>query len=134
VKSSGEAELRSYRLRLGKMVFILHSLDRRPRLKCGEKRLKPDAGFVAAPTIRLKALFVLLVLVHHRRKVAHLHVAEPPGAQSDGQQIVEASPWATAPNHLLRGGDIYGDECPPERVPGNACRSIDLPCPHRAGC
>ena len=52
---------------------------------------------------------MLLVLVHHRRRVIHFNVTEHPTAQWTAQQIVEAFPWDTAPKYLLRDRNaIYG--------------------------
>ena len=54
---------------------------------------------------------VLLILAHHRRRVAHFNVTEHPTAAWTAQQIVEAFPEETAPRFLLRDRDqIYGEE------------------------
>jgi hypothetical protein len=56
-------------------------------------------------------MFVLVVLAHRRRRVMHFNVTEHPSALWTGQQMVEASPEATAPGYLLRDRDrIYGRE------------------------
>ncbi len=52
-------------------------------------------------------LFVLVVLVHHRRRVVHFNVTEHPTAQWTAQQIVDAFPNDTAPSYLLRD-QVYG--------------------------
>ena len=66
--------------------------------------------FFTIPTIRFKILFVLVVLLHHRRKVVYFNVTENPTAQWAAQQIVEAFPWERAPRYLLRDRDaIYGE-------------------------
>jgi putative transposase len=59
----------------------------------------------AVPTVRFKVLFVLVILVHHDRRVVHFNVTEHPTAQWTGQQIIEAFPWHAAPKHLLRDRD-----------------------------
>jgi transposase InsO family protein len=65
--------------------------------------------FFTAPTVGLKVLVVLFVLAHHRRTVVHFNVTEHPTAQWAAQQLVEAFPWETAPESLLRDRDaIYG--------------------------
>jgi transposase InsO family protein len=65
--------------------------------------------FFVVPTVRLRVLFVLVILAHHRRRVVHFNVTEHPTAQWTGQQIIEAFPWDTAPKYLLRDRDgIYG--------------------------
>jgi putative transposase len=67
--------------------------------------------FFVVPTVRFKVLFVLVVLAHHRRRVVHFNVTEHPTAQWTGQQIIEAFPWDTAPEHLLRDRDgVYGSQ------------------------
>jgi transposase InsO family protein len=65
--------------------------------------------FFVVPTVTSKVLFVLLILAHERRHVAHFHVTEHPTAQWTAQQVVEAFPWDKAPRYLLRDRDrIYG--------------------------
>ncbi len=65
--------------------------------------------FFTIPTISFKVLFVLVVLLHHRRKVIHFNVTENRTAQWTAQQVVEASPWDSAPKYLLRDHDaIFG--------------------------
>ena len=67
--------------------------------------------FFVVPTIRFKVLFVLVVLLHHRRRVVHFNVTENPSARWTAQQVVEAFPWDKAPRYLLRDRDgIYGAE------------------------
>jgi putative transposase len=62
--------------------------------------------FFTVPT----ALFVLVVLAHHRRRVLHFNVTEHPTAAWTAQQIVDSFPDDTAPAYLLRDRDaIYGD-------------------------
>jgi len=66
--------------------------------------------FFVVPTATFKVLFVFVVLAHDRRRIVHLNVTEHPAAQWTAQQIVEAFPFDTAPQYLLRDGDgIYGD-------------------------
>ena len=50
------------------------------------------------PTIKFKVLFVLVVLLHQRRKVIHFNVTENPTAQWAAQQMVEAFPWIALRN------------------------------------
>jgi transposase InsO family protein len=65
--------------------------------------------FFTVPTVGFKVLFVLIVLVHERRRVVHFNVTEHPTAQWTAQQLVEASPWETPPKYLLRDHDaVYG--------------------------
>jgi putative transposase len=65
--------------------------------------------FFTVPTARLRVLFVLVVLVHHRRRVVHFNVTEHPTAHWTAQQIEEAFPDDCAPPYLLRDRDsVYG--------------------------
>jgi hypothetical protein len=51
-----------------------------------------SVDFFTVPTARLRALFVLVVLAHHRRRVVHFNVTEHPTAGWTAQQIVAAFP------------------------------------------
>ena len=65
--------------------------------------------FFTVPTARLRVLFVLVVLAHHRRRVVHFNVTEHPTAHWTAQQIVNAFPDDAAPAYLLRDRDqVYG--------------------------
>jgi putative transposase len=65
--------------------------------------------FFTVPTVRLRVLFVLVVLAHHRRRVVHFNVTEHPTAAWTAQQIVDAFPDESAPAYLLRDRDrVYG--------------------------
>src|SRR5882724_11864245 len=65
--------------------------------------------FFTVPTARLRVLFVLVVLAHHRRRVVHFNVTEHPTAHWTAQQIVDAFPDDSAPSYLLRDRDqVYG--------------------------
>jgi hypothetical protein len=61
--------------------------------------------FFTVPTVRLRVLFVLIVLAHHRRRVVHFNVTEHPTAAWAAQQIVDAFPDESAPADLLRDRD-----------------------------
>src|SRR4030095_2573301 len=64
--------------------------------------------FFTLPTTRLRVLFVLVVLAHHRRRVVHFHVTEHPTAAWTAQQLVDTFPDDSAPPYLLRDRDgIY---------------------------
>ena len=66
--------------------------------------------FFTVPTARLRVLFVLVVLAHHRRRVVHFNVTEHPTAAWTAQQIVDAFPDDSAPAYFLHDRDtIYGD-------------------------
>lgn len=67
--------------------------------------------FFTVPTATFRALFVFVVLAHKRRKVVHFNVTESPSAKWTAQQIIEAFPWDTSPQYLLRDRDcIYSHE------------------------
>jgi transposase InsO family protein len=65
--------------------------------------------FFTVPTVTCRVLFVLVMLVHERRRMVHFNITEQPTAQWTAQQVVEAFPWDEAPRYLLRDRDrIYG--------------------------
>jgi transposase InsO family protein len=67
--------------------------------------------FFTVPTVRLRVLFVLVVLAHHRRRLVHFNVTEHPTAAWTAQQIVDAFPNDSAPAYLLRDRDrVYGQQ------------------------
>ncbi|MGA7971146.1 MAG: integrase core domain-containing protein [Terriglobales bacterium] len=67
--------------------------------------------FFTVPTIRLRVLFVFLVMEHHRRRVLHFGVTEHPTSDWTAQQMAEAFPERDAKRYLLRDRDsIYGNE------------------------
>jgi len=85
--------------------------------------------FFTVPTVRLRVLFVLVVLAHHRRRVVHFNVTEHPTAHWTAQQIVDAFPDASAPAYLLRDRDqVYGEQFR-HRVKGMRIEEV-LTAPH----
>lgn len=67
--------------------------------------------FFTVPTIRLRVLFVFLVIEHQRRKVLHFGVTEQPTAEWTAQQVVEAFSERDAKHYLIRDRDsVYGGE------------------------
>jgi transposase InsO family protein len=63
------------------------------------------------PTVRLRVLFVFLVLEHRHRRVLHFGVTDHPTAEWLGQQMVEAFSEQDAPRYLIRDRDgSYGSE------------------------
>jgi putative transposase len=65
--------------------------------------------FFTVPTARLRVLFVLVVVAHHRRRVLHFNVTEHPTAEWTTQQIVDTFPEDSALSYLLRDRDsVYG--------------------------
>jgi transposase InsO family protein len=66
--------------------------------------------FFVVPTVTHKVFFVLVILMHARRRIVHCHVTEHPTAAWTAQQVVDAFPWDEVPRYLLRDRDrIYGD-------------------------
>ncbi len=61
--------------------------------------------FFTVPTVGFKVRFVLIVLVHDRRRVLHFNVTEHPTAQWTAQQLLAAVPGENAPRYLLRDRD-----------------------------
>ena len=72
-----------------------------------------SVDFFIIPTIRLRVLFVFLVLEHRRREVLHFNVTEHPTSAWVAQQIVEAFADRETPRYLIRDRDgVYGTEVP----------------------
>ena len=70
-----------------------------------------SVDFFVVPTVTFRVLYVFVVLLHHRRRVAHFNVTESPTAAWTAQQIIEAFPHESAPRFLLRDRDsVYGAE------------------------
>jgi transposase InsO family protein len=98
------------------------AMIRKYRPKCGRRPsqswrtfLQNHAGVIAAmdffvvPTVSFRLLYVLVVMTHERRKVIHFNITEAPTAEWTAQQVVNAFPYYTAPQYLLRDRDsIYG--------------------------
>jgi putative transposase len=84
---------------------------------------------VTVPTARLRVLFVLVVLSHHRWRVVHFNVTEHPRAVWTAQQLVDAFPDESAPAYLLRDRDrVYGQPFR-HRLKGMGIEEV-LPAPH----
>ena len=61
------------------------------------------------PTIGFRLLFGLVILQHDRRRIVHVAATFHPTAEWIGRQIVEAFPWDSAQQYLLRDRDgAYG--------------------------
>ena len=66
--------------------------------------------FFTVPTIRLRVLFVFLVLEHRRREVLHFNVTDHPTSDWVAQQLVEAFADRETPQYLIRDRDgVYGN-------------------------
>ena len=65
--------------------------------------------FLIVPTLTFRVLFVFVVLAHDRRRVVHFNVTDSPSALWTSYQIIQASPWDSAPRYVLRDRDcVYG--------------------------
>ena len=65
--------------------------------------------FFVVPSATFRLLYVLVVMTHERRKIVHFNITDSPTASWTAQQIVNAFPYDTAPEYLLRDRDsIYG--------------------------
>ena len=60
-----------------------------------------SVDFFTVPTITGRVLFVLVVLMHHRRRIVHGNVTEHPTAVWTALQMIEAFPHDTAPDGCL---------------------------------
>jgi hypothetical protein len=70
-----------------------------------------SVDFFTVPTIRLRVLFVFLVLEHRRREVLHFNVTDHPTSGWVAQQIVEAFADRETPGYLIRDRDgVYGED------------------------
>ena len=66
--------------------------------------------FFTVATIRLRVLFVFLVIEHQRRRVLHFGVTEHPTAEWTAQQMAEVFSEREAKRYLIRDRDaIYGN-------------------------
>jgi len=67
--------------------------------------------FFTVPTIRLRVLFVFLVIEHERRRVLHFGITEHPTSEWTAQQMTEAFTERDAKRYVIRDRDaIYGNE------------------------
>jgi putative transposase len=67
--------------------------------------------FFTVPTITFRILYVFLVLSHERRRILHFNVTSHPTAEWTSQQLLQAFPYDTVPQYVLRDRDrIYGEE------------------------
>src|SRR5262245_24652343 len=85
--------------------------------------------FFTVPTARLRVLFVLVALAHHRRRLVHFNVTEHPTALWTAQQIVNAFPDDAAPSYLLRDRDQINGQLFRHRVKGMQIEEV-ITAPH----
>jgi transposase InsO family protein len=116
----GAPRIHGEMLKLGieiSQATVAKYMPRRPRSSSPTWRtfLRNQAIGIAAvdmfvvPSATFRLLFVVLILVHDRRKVVHFNVTRNPTAAWLSRQVTEAFPWDTAPRFLLRDRDgSYG--------------------------
>jgi hypothetical protein len=67
--------------------------------------------FFTVATVRLRVLFVFLVLEHRRREVLLFNVTDHPTSEWTAQQMIEAFGDRETPRYLIRDRDgVYGEE------------------------
>jgi len=67
--------------------------------------------FFVVPTAKFRALYVLVIMAHERRRLVHSNIIESPTSTWTAQQITNAFPEDTALRFLLRDRDgICGTE------------------------
>jgi putative transposase len=65
--------------------------------------------FFTVPTATFRVLFVLVMLIHSRRRLVHFNVTEHPTAEWMARQLLEACGLEEAPRYLIRDRDqVYG--------------------------
>ena len=96
---------------------VLRTIRSRPPSQPWKTFLRNHLGeivsvdFFTVPTVRLRVLFVFLVLEHRRREVLHFNVTDHPTSEWVSQQMVEAFADRDVPRYLIRDRDnVYGNE------------------------
>ena len=60
-------------------------------------------------TLWLQTIYVIVFIAHDRRRIVHVNVTRHPTAEWVWRQLIEATPWADQPRHLIRDRDrCYG--------------------------
>jgi putative transposase len=68
-----------------------------------------EIDFFTVPTVTFRVLFVLIVLAHDRRKIAHFNVTEHPTAEWAAHQVIETVGDGKSPRYPIRDRDgVYG--------------------------
>ncbi len=67
--------------------------------------------FLVVPTVRYRLLYVWFIIDHGRREILHFGVTTNPSARWVIQQLREAFPYDSAPDHLIYDNDsIFSDK------------------------
>jgi putative transposase len=80
--------------------------------------------FFTVPTVTGRVLFVLVLLMHERRRIVHVNITAHPTATWTAQQVVEAFPDDAAPRWLLRDRDRNYGETFRRRVAGMSITEV----------
>ena len=74
-------------------------------------RFPPATRLLTVHTLWFQTLYVFFFIAHDRRTIVHLNVTAHPAAAWVWRQLVEATPWGTAPRYLVRDRDrCYGTD------------------------
>ena len=66
--------------------------------------------FFTVPTATFRVLFVLVMLTHSRRRLAHFSITEHPTAEWTARRLIEACGQEESPRRLIRDRDqVYGE-------------------------
>jgi putative transposase len=67
------------------------------------------ADLFVVQTVGYQILYVIVLTSHGRRELVHFNVTSHPTAAWVWQQLIEATPWARQPSHLIHDRDsVYG--------------------------
>ena len=69
------------------------------------------SDFFTVQTLTFRTLYVFVVISHQRCQITHWNVTAHPTAAWVWQQVIEATPWNTAPRFWIRDRDTsYGQD------------------------
>lgn len=90
--------------------------------------------FITVPTATFGRIYALVILLHGRRRVAHVNVTKHPTAEWVKQQLREAFPFDEAPKYLIFDRDtIFGAVKGFVRSMGIQPKQISFRCPWQNG-
>ena len=88
------------------------------------------ADLFVVQTVAYQVLYVMIFISHGRRELVHFNVTAHPAAVWVWRQLIEATPWAAQPSHLIHDHDsVYGRDFD-ARI--GAMGVIGVQAPHRA--
>ena len=69
------------------------------------------ADLFVVQTVSYQVLYVIFFISHGRRELVHFNVTSNPTTAWVWRQLMEATPWARQPSHLIHDGDaVYGHD------------------------